>query len=188
MTAALIVVEACAIALLGALVVGLLRDQREMRAMLSDLEAGGAMTGAAGVGVTTPSTGALVGSAPDGRALAVDLAGDGDHTLLAFLTSSCITCRGLWAELGGELRTALPPGTDVLIVTEDGADERAAAVRDLAPRGVPVLMSSVTWRRYGVTAAPFFALVEGATGRVVTEGTAANGAEVLALLQSGSGA
>lgn len=182
MTAALIVVEACALALLGVLVWGLARNQRRMLAVLGDLEARALMTTTA-----PPSSDALVGTDPNGRALVIDLAYAGDHTLLAFLTSSCVTCRRLWGELGAELSARLPPGTDVLIVTEDGADERAAAVRDLAPRDVPVLMSSVTWRSYRVSAAPFFALVEGATGRVVIAGTAANGAEILAMVQAGTG-
>jgi hypothetical protein len=179
MTAALIVVEVCALALLGVLVAGLLRNQRRILVALGDLEARAASSTASDV--------ELVGTALDGRPLVVRLAGAGDRTLLAFLSSSCITCRGLWAELADDLTASLPPGTDVLIVTEDGADERAVAVRGLAPRGVPLVMSSATWRRYGVSAAPYFALVDGSSGRVVAAGTAANGAEVLRLVQAAVG-
>ena len=74
-----------------------------------------------------------------------------------------------------------------VIVTEDGSHERVRAVRELAPPGVPVVMSSATWHRYGVSVAPTFVLVDGATGRVLALGTAANGAEVLRLAWAETG-
>jgi hypothetical protein len=104
-----------------------------------------------------------------------------------FLSSSCVTCRGLWAEFRDDLARRLPHGTEVVIVTEDRADERPAVVRDLAPRRVPVVMSSATWRRYSVTAAPFFVLVAGGSGRVLAAGTAADGVAVIRLAQPPSG-
>jgi len=170
MTAALVVAVGCAVALLSVLIAGRRRNRRRTPARLD-------------VGATD----ALVGTAPDGRALVIDLAALGDRTLVAFLTSTCVTCRVLWADLATDVPTRLPVGTGVLIVTEDGSHERVRAVRELAPPGVPVVMSSATWHRYGVSVAPTFVLVDGATGRVLARGTAANGAEVLRLAWAETG-
>jgi len=166
MTAALLVVTACTIALGGVLAVDRLRDRRQISA-------------APTVGSTVSST-AVVGTDTDGRPLAVELVA---RTLIVFLSSSCMTCRGLWAEFRGDLARRLPPGTEVVIVTEDQDDERPAVVRDLAPRRVPVVMSTPTWRRFGVTAAPFFVLVEGGSGRVLAADTAPDGDAVIRLVQ-----
>lgn len=168
MTAALLVVTACTIALGGVLAVGRLRDRRWISA-------------APTVGSTVSST-AVVGTDPDGRPLAVELAAR-TRTLIVFLSSSCVTCRGFWAEFRADLARRLPPGTEVVIVTEDQDDERSAVVRDLAPRRVPVVMSTPTWRRFGVTAAPFFVLVEGGSGRVLAADTAPDGDAVIRLVQ-----
>ncbi len=166
MTAALLVVTACTIALGGVLAVDRLRDRRRISA-------------APTVGSIVSST-AVVGTGPDGRPLAVELAA---RTLIVFLSSSCVTCRALWAEFRADLARRLPPGTEVVIVTEDQDDERPAVVRDLAPRRVPVVMSTPTWRRFGVTAAPFFVLVEGGSGRVLAADTAPDGDAVIRLVQ-----
>lgn len=173
MTAALFVVSVCTVALGGVLVV----DRIRRRARFG---------GAPSVG-STASTTALVGTTPDGSSRSVDLAAPGGRTLLVFLTSSCVTCRDFWAEFRGDLARGLPGRTGVLIVTEDPADERDAVVQELAPDTVPVLMSSTTWRRFGVAAAPFFVLVEGGTGRILAADTAADGAAVLRLVRSSAG-
>ena len=120
----------------------------------------------------------LSGTTPDGAPVSVALGDGPGRTLLAFLTSSCVTCRGLWAAIADDLPASVGPGTRVVVVTEDPADERPAAVRDLAPDSQLVVMSSETWARYGVTAAPFFVLVEGTSGRVLAAGTAPDGAGV----------
>ncbi len=171
MTAALLVVTACTVALGGALAVDRLRARTRLAVNVT-------------VGSNVSST-ALVGTDPDGRPLAVEL---GNRTLIVFLSSSCVTCRGLWAEFRDDLARRLPRGTEVAIVTEDPADERSAVVRDLAPDRVPVVMSSTTWRRFGVTAAPFFVLVEGGSGRVLAADTAPDAAAVIRLVHRPSGA
>ena len=167
MTGALIVVAACTLALLVVVVAGRVRNRDRRAVVLEELDA--RLAGAGSV---------LSGATPDGAPLDVALADSADRTLLAFLSSSCVTCRGLWAEIGTGLSEALGRGTRVVVVTEDPADERPDAVRALAPPALPVLMSSATWRRYGVTVAPFFVLVEGSSGRVLAAGAAADGAAV----------
>jgi hypothetical protein len=167
MTAPLLVVTACTAALGGVLAVDRLRDRRRL-----------AMRPTVG---SISSTAALDGTDPNGSPLAVELAAHGGYTLLAFLSSSCVTCRSLWAAFDADLARRLPRGTAAVIVTEDPADERAAVVRDVAPRRVPVVMSSATWRRFGVTEAPFFVLVEGGSGRLLAADTAADARAVLRL-------
>jgi hypothetical protein len=44
-------------------------------------------------------------------------------------------------------------------------------------------MSTPTWRRFGVSAAPFFVLVDGGTGHVVAADTASDGDAVVRLAQ-----
>jgi hypothetical protein len=47
-------------------------------------------------------------------------------------------------------------------VTHGVERERPARLRELAPPGLPVVMSSQAWRDYGVPGAPYFVLVDGA--------------------------
>lgn len=110
----------------------------------------------------------LSGTTPGGDAVA--LAFDGAAaapTLLAFLTSGCGTCAGFWDTLGEQ---RLPAGVRTLIVTRGPERERPARLRSLAPRNVPVVMSSAAWEDYGVPGAPYFVLVD---GQIRGEGMAA---------------
>jgi hypothetical protein len=177
-TAAMLVVMVCTAALGGALAVDVTRGRRGGSTTRS--------TTATTVGAEVP-TRSVVGTTPGGRRLTVELDGPGRRTLVGFLTSTCVTCRGLWAEFGDDLASRLPQGTGVVIVTEDAAAERVAAVRDLAPRGVPVVMSSATWREFGVGAAPYFVLLDGTTGRILAADTAADGDAVVRLVRSAAG-
>jgi hypothetical protein len=59
----------------------------------------------------------------------------------------------------------------LVIVTKDGADESISTLRRLAPRGVPVVLSSAAWADYNVPGSPYFVLVDGQQGRVRGEGT-----------------
>jgi hypothetical protein len=172
MTAALLVVTVCTLALGGVLAVRRRRDGRP-----TPVEPF--------VGSPAPLP-ELVGTTPTGAPVRAGLATPGEHTLLAFLTSSCATCRGLWAEFDGDLPRRLPVATIPVIVTEDAADERVEVVRDLAPGGVPVLMSSATWRAFGVTAAPYFVLVDGASGGILAAGSAADGRALVRLVRPSS--
>ncbi|MEA2702516.1 MAG: hypothetical protein QOD63_461 [Actinomycetota bacterium] len=186
---ALIVVEAAAIVLLGVLVVGLLKSHAEILRQLHVLG------GRRGEEVRHPvpvdlavggSTGApahdLAGETPGGEAAAVAVAGAADNTVLAFLSSGCLTCAGFWEAMGpgGELR--LPAQTRVVAVTKGPEDESVAAVRALAPPGRTVVMSTQAWLDYEVPGSPYFVHVSGATGRVVGEGTAATWAQVASLV------
>jgi hypothetical protein len=102
----------------------------------------------------------LAGPTPAGDAITLDFAaGGGEPTLLAFLTSGCSTCAGFWETLG---EPRLPPGVRVVVVTHGAERERPAALRRLAPPGIPVVMSSQAWKDYRVPGAPYFVLVDDA--------------------------
>jgi hypothetical protein len=97
------------------------------------------------------------------------------RTALVFLSTTCLTCREIWAALSSS--TSLPGGVRPVIVTKD--DEPTAKVRELAPRGVTTVQDSQAWDRYGVSVAPAVVLVD--EGEVVTTGLAASWDDVLAL-------
>ncbi|HMA45833.1 MAG TPA: hypothetical protein VKP11_01265, partial [Frankiaceae bacterium] len=165
---ALVVVEAVAIGLLGLLVAGLLRSHAEILRQLHELGAGSERdTGevhdlaSAGVrassgeqafpgvrpGVVPPRAGTtpafdVAGVTPGDEAVAFGVVGVPVDTLLAFLSSGCVTCEGFWRELRRPERLALPDGVRLVIVTKGPADESESAVRALTPPEVPVVMSS----------------------------------------------
>jgi hypothetical protein len=101
----------------------------------------------------------IVGMTPDADAVALDLAAPGGPTLLAFLSSGCSTCAAFWAGLE---EARLPRGVRPVVVTRGADRERPARLRELAPRGVAVVMSSEAWADYAVPGSPYFVLVDGA--------------------------
>lgn len=185
------------VVLLSILVAGLLRSHATILRRLHELGAGidvdpGTPTSA---GRVVPRTDGTVpapdATVPDGR-MAVDVSGVGPRgeaiatrvvevahdTLLVFLSSGCTTCLAFWADLGTR---PLPFGTRLMVVTRGPAEESPSAVRELAPQGVTVVMSTPAWDALRVPGSPFVILVDGPSGRVVGEGTAASYEQVLAL-------
>lgn len=190
----LVVIEAVVLALLCLLVAGLLRSHAEILRTLHDL----------GVGrdpLAPPATSPLrapplartppgrsdrpaadvAGSAPGGDAVVVGVAGAPQPTLLAFLSSGCITCRHFW-ETFATPRLALPGGARLVVVTMGPEAEREAAIADLAPAGVTVVMSSAAWEDYEVPGSPYFVFVDGERGAIVGQGTAPDWDQVVRLM------
>ena len=205
MLALVIVVGACVV-LLGVLVTGLLRSHADILRALHSLGAGvgdpseelpaGAEAPAAGgagpvpltIGPPLPrersasSAPDLGGVTPDGDAVAVAVGAGRDDTLLAFLSSGCSTCQSFWEALAGSAGVPLPPGLRLVVVTKGPDQESPAAVRALLSRSVQVVMSTAAWRDYEVPGSPFFALVDGESGRRVGEGIANSMGQVLDLV------
>src|SRR5260221_10799796 len=111
----LVVLESIVLALLIALVIGLLRTHAEVLRRLHELGAGiydteAARTSAADLsgrvadGVAAPRADTapravvvdITGVTPRGSAVSVSVGGDGRLTLLAFLSSGCTTCADFW--------------------------------------------------------------------------------------------
>jgi hypothetical protein len=163
----LVSVETVLLAVLLVLVAGLLRSHAELLRRLGPAEDGALPAGAAASGTRTGSTAervpgapapALQGVTPAGEPAALSF-GSGPQeppTLLAFLSTGCSACEAFWSALARRL-----PGVQTVIVTHGEDRERPARVAELAPAGVPVVMSSTAWTDYGVPGSPYFLLVQG---------------------------
>lgn len=204
--ATLVVLEALAIALLGVLVVGLLRSHAEILRSLHELgvepnhehQSPDAVPGSTSVAVGGPRplvtsrsgrpvTGAkasdVVGTTPEKEIVHVGVVGANHDTLLAFLSSGCHTCAGLWQTLAEGSPVDLPDRTRLVVVTKDPEQESLSRIRELAPTHVPVVMSTGAWQEYGVPVTPYFVHVHGASGEVVGQGSGATWTQVLSLLR-----
>ncbi len=180
------VVVLVAVALLGFLVVGLLRSNAELTRALHSLGVDldpDSPTGAGAVPVAiqarpTPArpdataVPDLAGVSPSGDAVGIAVTGVRHDTLVAFLTSGCSTCRAIWGVLEQGI-PEVPGGARLVVVTRGSEAESPAAVAGLAGPHVPVVMSTDVWTGYDVPYAPYFVYVSGPAGRVVGEGTAA---------------
>lgn len=104
-----------------------------------------------------------------------------DKTLLAFLSSGCLTCQTFWAALSDPHRRGdLPTGARLVIVTKDTSMESPAKLNELAPNGIPLVMSSAAWTDYQIPHSPYFVYVD-RSGHIRGEGTAQAWEQVLSL-------
>jgi hypothetical protein len=189
---AIVTIEGLALILLALLVAGLLRSHAEILGRLSrasDQEGAGenAPPLETEVGVALPRANPtpafdLTGVDLDGGVLAFGLVGSPSKTLIAFLSSGCLTCAEFWQAFAHAEAVQLPRDTRLVIVTKDADEESPSKLRKLAPAGVPVLMSTSAWRDYDVPLAPYFIYVDGASG-VIGEGAGASWAQVVSLLE-----
>jgi hypothetical protein len=196
---ALVVVESVVLVLLTVLVTGLLRSHGEILRRLHAFGAGldpdaveapvvlrprgDLARDGAGLGPATDVAG--VGLRDD--AVSIPVVGVRHRTLLAFLSSGCLTCRGFWDAFARPETLGLPADVRLLVVTKDATEESVRVLRDLAAPDLAVVMSNAAWERYAVPGSPYFALVDGASARVVGEGTGATWAQVQSLLVHATG-
>ena len=124
----------------------------------------------------------IVGTAPRGGPIKVSVIGADRPTLLAFLSSGCGTCEVFWREFAVRLPD---PGTRLVIVGQDPAHESEEAFARLVPTGVRAVLSGSAWREYNVPGSPYFALVDGATGRLLGSGTASSWGQLEGLMAEG---
>lgn len=185
----IIVAEAAVLLLFSLLVVGLLKSHAEILLRLHELGAGSGEEFSRPVRVDRAVTGAtgapahdLAGQTPRGEVVAVAVVGAAHDTLLAFLSSGCLTCAGIWEALGASGDLGLPARTRVVAVTKGPEDESASVVWRLAPAGRTAVMSTQAWLDYEVPGSPYFVHVSGSSGRVVAEATAATWEQVVSLV------
>ena len=199
MTTAIMVVEACALGLLTLLVAGLLRSHAEILRRLHEMGAGldshaggDPSSHAVAIDLRPPVGGGFAASADvagaglDEGVLHVAITGVAHHTLLAFLSSGCLTCRTFWDAFADPRALDLPDDVRLVVVTKDAAEERVSELRKVAPDRLPVVMSSAAWNDYHVPGSPYFVLVDGLAGRVRGEGTGAHWEQVQNLLRQAS--
>jgi len=186
---ALVVAEAVVIALLAILVAGMLRSHAEILRKLHELQAGedspAPFQTAPGVAEPRPAGTAaydISGATTGGGASAIRVKGVARPTLLAFMSTTCPTCSSFWERL--ELREILDTmgQTRLVIVTKGPEDESAGHLEQLAPGGVPLVMSTRAFEDYGVPGTPYFVMVDGPSGTVVGEGSATDWEKLLDLM------
>ena len=124
----------------------------------------------------------ISGTTPTGGAVVLSMRA-ADLTLLAFLSSGCSTCAGFWEGLTAPESFGVPAGTRLAVVTQGPEHELPAAVARLAPANIDVLLSTDAWIDYEVPGAPYFALVDGRSGRRIGEGLASSVEQVAGLIR-----
>jgi hypothetical protein len=192
----LVSVETVMLALLALLLVGLLRSHAELLRRLPEPRddpatpnpsAGGASAPDLPDHLPGPRGGAgrpvvdIVGATLDGAQLSISPTTT--DTLVAFLSSGCLTCKTFWEGLRAEHREPLPRGVRLVVVVKDREAESPSRLRDLAPPDIPVVMSSQAWADYDVAMSPYFLFVGAASGTVRSEGSASSWPQVQSLLR-----
>jgi hypothetical protein len=210
---AVVILLAAVVGLLTMLVVGLLRSHADILRALHDLgvnlDEDGADDHTFRLRATSPDAGAtaapppglveaqrptddpaslgsahdLAGETPSGEAAIVGVVGAADPTLLAFLSSGCLTCEEFWVAFGEGVGLELD-GRPVRIVavTKGPEAESPGAVAQLAPADITTIMSSEAYDDYGVPVSPYFVLVEANGGAIAGEGAASSWPQLASLL------
>lgn len=125
----------------------------------------------------------ITGESPNGDALSISLAA-APRTLLAFLSSGCLTCRELWTTIDSEGQPSLRQlGARLVVVGKSPTEESPAAMADLEATSAPTVLSSAAWAHFGVPVSPYFVLVDGRERRVIGEGAGRSWAQVVRLLE-----
>jgi hypothetical protein len=123
----------------------------------------------------------LVGTTPLGDPVSIAVAGTPQVNLLAFLSTTCMTCLEFWQAFAEtENQYVVGRGSQVVLVTKEAED--AADVDKLAPSHLHVVMSKKAFEDYDVPYAPWFVLIDGAESRVLGEGSASSFDELQRLL------
>lgn len=189
----LVAAETLLLILLAVIVVALLRSHAEILRRLDGGE--GDRGGRPGSGSLDPAlprprsrdgvlaASDLAGASLDGEAIQIGLPAGGPSTLIAFLSSGCLTCHRFWESFGSAEQPAIPGGGRLVIVTRDSSHESPSRLRELAPARVPLVMSSDSWERYEVPTSPYFVYVDGATGLIHGEGAASGWNQVVSLIR-----
>lgn len=177
----IVIALAVVVALLGILVLGLLRSHadilRRLESIGAGLDGGGVHDHSSQITLTRREPGPaqsrqVTGITPDGEPVVLSLGVGSDPTLVAFLSTTCSTCTPFWEGLQSSSMHFGGHRHRVVIVTLGESEESPTRAQSMAKPEVDVVMSSSTWSEFEVPGAPYFALIEPETGRVVGEGSA----------------
>jgi hypothetical protein len=200
---AIVTVETILLILLSLLVAGLLRSHAEILRRLEEIQpsTGGSDPSVERARSEPTRVGGMVdpdlppgrpaptpafdigGTTLSGDAIKISVTDSRTNTLIAFLSSGCRSCQEFWEGLEPPMRPAIPGDARIVVVTKDTSHESPSALLDLAPRDVPVVMSSAAWDQYGIQGSPYFVYVDGRAGQVIGEGTASAWPQVLSLIR-----
>jgi len=184
----LIAIETLLLVLVSLVVVGLLRSHAEILRRIGPPEAGERDSDVLAPGLPDPPSREGLRRAPkiSGMTLGGDGvqvgSGSGRPTLVAFLSSGCLTCEGFWETFSQAEPPEIPGGARVVAVTKDASDESPSRLRELAGDALEVVMSSAAWRQFDVPTSPYFVYV-GRDGMILGEGAAASWPQVASLLR-----
>lgn len=194
---ALIIILTVLVCLLTVLVAGLLRSHADILRALHSLGAGvrdptsGDEAPSVPISLNPPLPGErnsvdvfdLSGATPTGDAIGLTVAGANHLTLIAFLSSGCSSCAGIWKAMV-QARSDLPEDVRLVVATKGPEMESPPEVLTRAAGGTfPVVMSTTAWGDYEVPGAPFFVLVDGPRRRRIGEGIANTFPQVLDLVR-----
>ena len=186
---------AVVVAVLVVLVAGLLRSHAVVLRRLHELGAGvEPATPRVAPGRPSPTDAPvgrraadIVGVDPAGNAVALRVVGAQHDTVLAFLSSTCLTCARFWDDLADARSVALPEGARLVVVAKGPAEESPSAIAELAPAGFTTVLASEPWEAYDVPGSPYVVCVDGPTGTVKGEGTGGSWQQVAGLLAQATG-
>lgn len=195
---AVVTLLAVTVVVLTVLVAGLLRSHALVLRRLHELGAGidddtsPAVRAAAGRPSPTDApvgrvAADVVGVDPRGGAVALRVVGAPHDTVLAFLSSNCLTCARFWDDLRDPRTRIVPDGARLVVVAKGADEESPSAIADLAPRGITTVLSSAAWEAYDVPGSPYVVCVDGPSGTVKGEGTGGSWAQVAGLLAQATG-
>ena len=190
----LVGVETLLLVLVALLVVGLLRSHAEILRRLDELGGEPQPT------TTASHHPASLASAPADSTLGSDIAGEtlvGEAvkvavvgarrpTLLAFLSSGCLSCDHFWSALRNGGAQDLPGDARPVVVAKDAVEESPSKLRTLASEDVAVVMSTEAWESYRVAGSPYFILVE-PDGAIAGEGSASSWDQLVSLVRDAVG-
>jgi len=192
----LIAIETVVLLLLCILVAGLLRSHATILRRLHELDSSAASTPdframpglAEPVALETPFVKArdIEGETLDGQSVVIRTSVVEHRTVLAFLSSTCLTCEAFWNAFA-EPDLHLPANTRLVILAKGAHEESPTALARLRPRGIDVIMSSQAWLDYRVPGSPYVVAVDGPSGRTIGEGTGMSWEQVARLLAESTG-
>ena len=169
--------ETLLLVVVGLFVVALLRSHAEILRRLERLSPDPALPQPEERSAEGTRARDLDGTTPDGGARRIVLS-PGPDTLLAFLSTSCSVCVRLLETVG---EAGLPSGLRLVVVAKDRRLEQLRLLRPVAVLA-DIVLSSAAWESYAVPGSPYFVHVDGSTGRVAGEGSAAGWEQVVSLI------
>jgi len=186
-----LIVQSVAILLLAVLVAGLLRAHGEVLRILHnngislDKDSPTAPHPGRSIPVRASSVAAhdITGVRLGGGATKIGIVGAPGSTLLAFLSTGCSSCGVIWREMANPALEVPGENTRLVVVAKGPEAESVSRLEELAPSDLLVVQSSDAWDRYQVPVTPYFVLVDGSTGTVQGEGTAASWTQMIGLMR-----
>lgn len=186
----LVAAETLLLVLLALVVAALLRSHAEILRRLGPEGEGAAQADQMAAGLAVPPARAdavpahdVAGTTLKGDAVQVGLGPGSPSTLLAFLSSGCLTCQNFWEAFKAPLPPVIPGGARLVVVTKDTTHESPSRLRELAAPSLEVVMSSAAWEAFDVPTSPYFVYVDGSSGTVYGEGAATGWDQVASLLR-----